>query len=157
MASHDYGKAARYRVLLVVGAALAGAGLAAAQDLDMIKARRELLKSMGKATKEPGLMLKGEAEFDLVKVQAALQIYQEQAPKLVKMFPETAKTGGDTEALPAIWENGNKADFEQRYTKLAADAKAAAASIKDEIGFSDEFPKIVAQCGGCHKIYREKK
>ena len=155
MASHDYGKAARYRVLWVVGATLAGAGLAAAQDLDMIKARRELLKSMGKATKEPGLMLKGEAEFDLVKVQAALQIYQEQAPKLVKMFPETAKTGGDTEALPEIWDN--KADFEQRYAKLAADAKAAAASIKDEIGFSEEFPKIVAQCGGCHKIYREKK
>ncbi len=155
MASHDYGKAARYWVLLAVGATLAGAGLAAAQDFDMIKARRELLKSMGKATKEPGLMLKGEAEFDLDKVQAALQIYQEQAPKLVKMFPETAKTGGDTEALPEIWDN--KADFEQRYAKLAADAKAAAASIKDEIGFSEEFPKIVAQCGGCHKIYREKK
>ena len=42
MASHDYGKAACYRVLLVVGATLAGAGLTPAQDLDMIKARRDL-------------------------------------------------------------------------------------------------------------------
>lgn len=136
-------------------AAFAVVSAAGAQDLDMIKARRELLKSMGKASKEPGLMLKGEAEFDLAKVQAALQTIQEQAPKLVKMFPETAKTGGDTEALLAIWET--KSDFEQRYVKLAADAKAASALIKDEISFAEEFPKVVAQCGGCHKQYREKK
>ena len=136
-------------------AVFAVAGNACAQDLDMIKARRELLKSMGKASKEPGLMLKGEAEFDLAKVQAALQTMQENAPKLVKMFPGTAKTGGDTEALPAIWET--KSDFEQRYVKLAADAKAASALIKDEISFAQEFPKVVAQCGGCHKQYREKK
>lgn len=62
---------------VIVGAAFVSAGTAVAQDLDMIKARRELLKSMGKATKEPSLMLKGEAEFDLAKVQAALQTYQE--------------------------------------------------------------------------------
>ena len=38
---------------VIVGAAFVSAGTAVAQDLDMIKARRELLKSMGKATKEP--------------------------------------------------------------------------------------------------------
>lgn len=71
------------------------------------------------------------------------------------MYPETAKTGGDTEALPAIWDI--KSDFEGRYRKLASDAKAASAPIKDEISFAEEFPKVASQCGGCHKLYREKK
>ena len=71
------------------------------------------------------------------------------------MYPETAKTGGDTEALPAIWDN--KSDFEGRYTKLASDAKAASAPIKNEISFAEEFPKVASRCGGCHKLYREKK
>jgi cytochrome c556 len=135
--------------------ALTSATVAFAQEVETIKARREILKTMGKATKEPAAMLKGEAAFDLAKVQSALKTYQEQAPKLVGMFPDTAKTGGETEALPAIWEN--KQDFEGRYPKLAADAKAAEGTIKDEASFKEQFPKVVANCGGCHKLYREKK
>lgn len=130
-------------------------GLASAQNVETIKARREILKTMGKASKEPAAMLKDEAEFDLAKVQAALQAFQSEAPKLVKLFPDDSKTGGETEALPAIWDD--KKDFEQRYLKLSDDAKAAAAVITDEITFRDEYPKVAAQCGGCHKKYREKK
>ena len=127
----------------------------AAQNLDVIKARRESLKAMGKATKDPAAMLKGEADFDLSKVQAALRTYMNEAPGLARMFPDDSKTGGDTEALPAIWDN--KSDVEGRYLKLAADAKAATATITDEVSFLEEFPKIAAQCAGCHKLFRVKK
>ena len=137
---------------LVVGI---GAGIAAAQNLDAIKQRKEILKGMGKATKPVGAMLKGAEPFDLKAVQAALKLYQESAPKLPPLFPDDSKTGGETEALPAIWEN--KKDVEDRFAKLAADAKAAEPKITDEISFQEEFPKVVANCGGCHKKYREDK
>ncbi len=126
-----------------------------AQNLEVIKERKALLKEMGKATKDPGAMLKQEVPFDLAAVKAALATYKANAPKIAKLFPDDSKTGGETEALPAIWDN--KADVTKRYEKLAADATAAEGTITDEISFLEEFPKVVGNCGGCHKQYREKK
>lgn len=131
------------------------ASAVSAQNLEAIKARKELLKEMGKATKDPGDMLKQAIPFDFASVKAALAKYQENAPKIAKLFPDDSKTGSETEALPVIWEN--KQDFEQRFAKLAADAKAAEGKITDEFTFMDEFPKVVGNCGGCHKKYREDK
>jgi cytochrome c556 len=37
---------------------------------------------------------------------------------------------------------------------LAKAAKAAEASIKDEASFKTEWPKVVGNCGGCHKEFR---
>jgi cytochrome c556 len=138
--------------LVATGTALA-ATYAGAQNVEVIKERKALLKEMGKATKGPGDMLKGATDFDLGAVKAALKKYQENAPKIAKLFPDNSKTGGETEALPALWEN--KDDVIKRYEKLAADAKVAEAKITDEFSFIDEFPKVVGNCGGCHKKYRE--
>lgn len=128
---------------------------AVAQNVEVIKERKALLKEMGKATKDPGAMLKQEIPFDIAAVKAALATYKANAPKIAKLFPDDAKTGGETEALPAIWEN--KDDVAKRFEKLVADATAAEAAITDEISFQEEFPKVAGNCGGCHKQYREKK
>jgi cytochrome c556 len=128
---------------------------AQSQNLEPIKERKALLKEMGKATKDPGAMLKQEVPFDLAAVKAALAAYKANAPKIAKLFPDDARTGGETEALPAIWEN--KDDFTKRFDKLVADATAAEGKITDEFSFQEEFPKVVGNCGGCHKQYREKK
>lgn len=126
-----------------------------AQNLEPIKQRKELLKEMGKATKDPGDMLKGAIPFSIDAVKTALKKYQENAPKIAKLFPDDSKTGGETEALPAIWDN--KDDVVQRFAKLAADAKAAEGTITDEFSFQEEFPKVAGNCGGCHKKYRQDK
>lgn len=144
-----------FAAALSASALLVGISSVSAQNLDAIKERKALLKEMGKATKAPGDMLKQVIPFDLAAVKAALAKYQENAPKIAKLFPDDSKTGGETEALAAIWEN--KEDFEKRYEKLAADAKAAEAAITDEFTFIDEFPKVVGNCGGCHKKYRQDK
>lgn len=128
---------------------------AAAQNVEAIKARQELLKAIGKATKPVGAMLKGEAPFDLAVVQTALKTYVENGSKLPALFPDDSKTGAETEALPVIWEK--KKDFEDRFGKLVSDAKAAQAAITDEASFKANFPNVVGNCGGCHKIFREKK
>jgi cytochrome c556 len=132
-----------------------GAGAVAAQNVAIIKERKSHYEAMGKAVKEPTAMYKGDAEFDLAKVQAALKVIQEKAAILPKLFPDDSKTGGDTEALPAIWEN--KADFEERFPKLAAAAKAAETAITDEETFPDAWKEVVGNCGGCHKKYRKPK
>lgn len=130
-----------------------GAGAAAAQNVAIIKERKSHYETMGKAVKEPTAMYKGEAEFDLAKVQTALKVIQEKAAILPKLFPDDSKTGDDTEALPIIWQE--KADFEGRFPKLAEAAKAAESEITDEETFPDAWKNVVGNCGGCHKKFRK--
>ena len=125
-----------------------------AQNADVIKQRQTIFKSMNEATKPVVAMFKG-APFDLVLVQKALKTYSEASAKLPALFPEDSKTGGDTEALPAIWEN--KADFDARLKKLGTDSASALLAIKDEASFKAIAPGVAQNCGGCHKLYRVKK
>jgi cytochrome c556 len=71
------------------------------------------------------------------------------------LFPETSKTGGETAALPKVWET--KADFDARFVKFAKDAADAASTIKDEATFKAAFPEVGKNCGGCHESYRAKR
>lgn len=144
-----------HRTLTAILLASAFALPAVAQNAAPIKERQKILKSFGDATKEPGKMLKGEAPFDLAKVQAALKAYRDGTARLPDLYPADSKTGGDTEALPVIWEK--KEDFVARYKKLGEDAAKAESAITDEISFTEEFPKVVSNCGGCHKIFRQEK
>lgn len=144
------------RILSLAALVTVGATAVAAQNLDVIKARKEILKSFGTAAKDPGAMMKGEAKFDLAKVQAALKTFQNGAAKLPELFPDNSKTGGETEALPVIWEK--KQDVVDRFKKLASESKAAEAKITDELAFQDVWPKLLGDnCSGCHKIYRKPK
>ena len=141
------------RRLIVTGLLLAiGAGAVLA-DGDSIKERRALMKANGEATRTLVAMLKG-APFDLGVVQAALRSFTDAAAKEPALFPDDSKTG-DTNALPAIWDN--KADFNARYVKFGEDAAAALAGITDEASFKAQMPGVLKNCGGCHELYRAKK
>lgn len=144
-----------HRVMLVLGALALGASAVSAQNVTVIKERQDHLKKIGDAVKPVGAMFKGEADFDLAKVQNALKVIQDNAPLLPPLFPDDSKTGGDTEALPKIWDD--KADFESRFKKLADDAKTAEAAITDEESFPDAWKTVAGNCGGCHKQYRKPK
>ncbi|MGE0025402.1 MAG: cytochrome c [Hyphomicrobium sp.] len=143
------------RALSAVVAFSLGATAVAAQNVDIIKERQGHLKKIGDAVKPVGAMYKGEADFDLATVQAALKVIQEKAPLLPPLFPDDSKTGADTEALPIIWDE--KADFEARYKKLADDAKAAETAITDADNFTDGWKQVVGNCSGCHKKFRKPK
>jgi cytochrome c556 len=135
-----------FAAILAVGATAVFAQSAAIKD------RKELFKQIGGGAKVGGPMMKGEVPFDLAKVQGALKVYSDNAKKLKDLFPDDSKTGGDTEALPAIWEK--KADFLGMMDKFDKDSAAASAAIKDEASFKTEWPKVMANCGGCHKVYK---
>ena len=142
------------RTVLAVVAIAIGVTAVAAQS-DPIAARKELMKGIGGQTKTGGGMAKGEVPYDQTKAQAIVASYVDAAAKAPGLFPPTSKTGGDTAALPAIWDN--KADFEAKFTKFGADAKAAQASVKDLDSFKGAFGGVTKNCGGCHETYRAKK
>jgi cytochrome c556 len=142
------------RVLAAVTALAIGATVVLAQNAAGIAARKDAMKAFGGAAKGPGGMAKGDAPFELPKVQASLKTIQETAVKAKGLFGDDTKTG-ETDALPAAFEK--KADLMARFDKLGADAKAAEGAIKDEASFKAEWPKVVTNCGGCHKEYRKPK
>ena len=143
------------RLLTAALVSVLGITVAYAQNTGIIKERKEHYKAMGNATKEPTAMFKGEAPFDLAKVQASLKVLGEKPPLLPKLFPDDSKTGGETEALPAIWDD--KADFEARFKKLAEAIRTAETKITDEATFKTEWPVLGGNCSGCHKKYRKPK
>lgn len=121
---------------------------------DAIAQRQALMKANGKAATAIVGIMKG-GPFDLAVVQSSLQTFVDAGKKGPGLFPDDSKTGGDTEALPAIWEN--KTDFNARFAKLGADANDALAKVKDEASFKAIVPPIFDNCGGCHEKYRVKK
>lgn len=142
------------RVIAGLAALAVCTTLVLAQNTAAIDQRKQAMKALGGAAKDPSTMMKGDAPFDLAKVQASLKTLETTAIKGKTVFPDDSKTG-ETDALPAAFEN--KADLFAKFDKFAADAKAAQAAVKDEASFKSEWPKVVANCGGCHKAYRKPK
>jgi cytochrome c556 len=94
------------------------------------------------------------APFNLQTVQASLKTFVAAADKSPALFPDDSKTGGGTNALPAIWEN--KADFDARFAKFGKDAAAALTTITDEASFKANINSVLQNCGGCHELYKAK-
>jgi cytochrome c556 len=118
---------------------------------DAIIKRQALMKANHKAVDLLIPMLKG-GPFDLATTQAALKTFIDTADKAPALFPDDSKTGNETNALPAIWQN--KKDFEERFAKLGVDAKAALGATKDAASFKATMPKVLDNCDGCHEHYR---
>jgi cytochrome c556 len=142
------------RVILTVVALALAASLAAAQS-NPIAARKALMKANGDQAKIGAAIAKGDAPFDLAKVQTIFATFMEAAEKAPALFPDNSKTGGKTEALPAIWKN--KPDFERRLAKFGADVKAAQADVKDLATFKAIWSGLIRNnCTGCHEKYVQK-
>jgi cytochrome c556 len=142
------------RKFLVAGLVLAGVGTAFAQN-DPIAQRKEIMKDLGGLWYgDLGRVMKGEQPYNHATVVSALEKMAAAGKSMVPLFPENSKTGGDTKALAAIWQN--KADFDARWAKMGADATAALASIKDEAGFKAAQPNLNRNCSECHNTYRQR-
>src|SRR6187399_1731751 len=108
----------------VLGVAVLALGTTAlVAQTDPIAARKALMKANGDQNRIGTEMIEGKRPFDLEAAKKVLATFAENADKSKPLYPDTSKTGGDTAALPAIWEN--KADFEAKLTKFATESKAA--------------------------------
>jgi cytochrome c556 len=139
------------RTILSITAVAIGVSAVMAQS-DPLSQRKAFMKGNIRNAVAVNRMIHGREPFDLAKVNAAFAQWSETAANLPVLFPEPAKPGEESRALPRIWEN--KADFD---TKVAAFAKAVAEN-KDKAGTLDElkvaFPKVNDTCNNCHELYR---
>ena len=142
------------RTILTLGVLAVGMASVMAQN-DPIATRKDMMKQVGRANAEVSKISKGDAPFKLETVQAALKTIQDSSKAMPNLFPDNTKTGGDTAALPKVWET--KADFNTRWEKMGKDAAAASAKIVDEASFKTAYSEVTGNCGGCHEGYRMKK
>ena len=142
------------RLVLVAVFAALGATAVIAQG-DPIAARKAIMKENGAQSRIAREMIEGKQPFDLAKAHKVLTTFADVHTKAKPLFPDSSKTGGETEALPAIWEN--KADFEAKLAKFSADAKEADATVKDLDSFKAAIANVGKNCGGCHNTYRKKQ
>ncbi|HEY6755639.1 MAG TPA: cytochrome c [Pseudolabrys sp.] len=138
----------------VVAVVALGATAVLAQQ-DPIAARKALMKANGQGAGALAKMVKGEAPFDPAIAKKAFASFEDAAAKMPALFPDNSKTGGETAALPKIWED--MADFKARFVKLGNDAKTADASVKDLDSLKATFSELGKNCSGCHELYRLKK
>jgi len=142
------------RTALAIVAIALGITAVTAQS-DPIAARQALMKANGREGKIGSDMIRGKIPFDLAKAQAMFAAFLDAANKMPNLFPENSKTGGDTSASPEIWVHMD--DVKARFAKLAAESKAAQASVKDLESFKVAYRDVGRNCDGCHEHYRVKK
>jgi cytochrome c556 len=140
----------------VVAAVLAAVILPTAVVAGPIEDRKAIMKGNGRDTKMAGDMLKGVAPFDAAMANKILANYAAAAKAFPAHFPANSKTGGETEAAPAIWDK--PADWKAATAKFQADT-AAAVALKptDAASFGKAFGMVTANCKSCHEGFRIKK
>jgi cytochrome c556 len=141
------------RTVLGVAVLAFGATALAAQT-DPIAARKALMKTNGDQNRVATEMLEGKRPFNLDEAKKVFVVFAEAGEKAPALFPDNSKTGGDTAALPPIWEN--KADFNAKLAKFASESKAAGDATKDLDTFKVQITEVRKNCGGCHQTYRKR-
>jgi len=141
------------RTALAVAVLAFGATALVAQS-DPIAARKALMKANGDQNRVATEMLEGKRPFNLDEAKKVLATFAETGEKAPALFPDDSKTGGDTAALPTVWEN--KSDFQAKLAKFAHDSKAAVDATKDLDSFKVQITEVRKNCGGCHQTYRKR-
>jgi cytochrome c556 len=141
------------RTVLGVAVLAFGATALVAQT-DPIAARKALMKTNGVQNRVATEMLEGKRPFNLDEAKKVFVVFAEAGEKAPALFPDNSKTGGDTAALPPIWEN--KADFNAKLAKFASESKAAGDATKDLDTFKVQITEVRKNCGGCHQTYRKR-
>jgi cytochrome c556 len=110
-----------------------------------MKQNNQHLKSMNS-------MVKGDTKFDAGKAKAAFQQWDETAKQLPKLFPANSKTGGNTRALPKIWEDRKGFDAQIAAFAKAVDGGKGKATSPD--GLKGAVAAVSKTCVNCHEGYR---
>ena len=141
------------RIVLAVAVVTLGVTAVVAQS-DPIAARKALMKENGNQSRIAREMIEGKQPFNLDAAKKVLATFADTHDKAKNLWPDTSKAGGDTAALPAIWEN--KADFDAKLAKFSTESKAAAAKVTDLDSFKTQIGEVGKNCGGCHTTYRKR-
>lgn len=130
----------------VAGSFAEDAFVAPTDPAELVAARQALMKEDGALLKSAGGLTGAEA---VTAMQTLLTNYSH----IPALFPEGSVVG-DSEALPAIWENWDAFVAIVETGKTAAQAGVAAAEAGDAAAYTDAIKAIGATCGQCHQQFR---
>jgi len=148
-------------VVLVGAALLIPASFSVAQQLgaaEIIKARQEHLKAVGKAAKAISDQLKSGTPDKAVVLSNAAEI-DKTLKDLPTWFPKGSgpEAGVKTAAKPEIWAQPD--EFRKAYdtAQAAADKFVQVATAGDAAATGTAFVSLGMACNGCHKPFRVKQ
>jgi cytochrome c556 len=145
----------RAALAIVASVSISSAAAAAGSAEDAIKYRNRVMDAMAAHYGTLMLLL-----FDKVEgsqfTQSHADALANASAELSVLFPEYSKDG-DTEALPAIWENPDAfAQAVDKAQKTAVDLQAAIAA-DDRKATLSAAAAVGKSCKGCHETYRAEE
>ena len=142
------------RILAVTALCLLGATAVVSAE-SQADNREATMKKVGRSMGGLAAIAKGEKDYDADVVKTSLTTIKESITVFPTYFPEGSEKDSE-EASPKIWEN--KADFEAKAAKLAADAGALLAQLPaDKAAVGAAVGVLGKDCAACHESYRIKK
>jgi cytochrome c556 len=145
------------RLLTAAAVAAVTAGLAAAtlaqDDAEaVIEYRQSVMNAQAGHVGAVSRVARGQVDL-MEHVVDHADALQSTAAMIPAIFPE-GSTGGDSDALPAIWENWDGfVQAADRLEQAAADLRRAA-EAGDRAGVAQGFAAVGQACSGCHNDYR---
>ena len=140
------------RTIFAALALCAVASTAAAQEpLDSVEARQQIMKFIGGQMRALGSMAQGRSEFNGEYVRNTGWAISAMSKSYPLLFPVGTETGGDTKALPSVFENSAK------FAEMAAQLEMAGSQMQQANSleaFQQSFTALGGTCKSCHSEFR---
>ncbi len=140
---------------LVIAAAVTAMSVSvtAQESLEYIEARQSAMKFVGGQMRNLGAMAQGQTEFNADYVRTAAWAIAVIAKSYSLHFPAGTETGGNTEALPTIFEDP------EGFAMVSQQLEAAGLAMQKSVSQGDlqmTFGQLGQACKACHSKYRSK-
>jgi len=145
------------RLLTAAAVAAVTAGLAAAtlaqDDAEaIVEYRQSVMSAQAGHVGAVSRVARGQVDL-MPHVVDHADALQSTAAMIPDIFPE-GSTGGDSRALPAVWEDWEGfVEASDRLEQAATDLRDAA-EAGDRAGVAQAFAAVGQACSGCHQTYR---
>jgi cytochrome c556 len=140
--------------LLLLAVLAAGSVGAIAQEAWTPPATPEETVEMRQALmREDGGIVRSAGNLSGAEAVAAMTTLRDNYRHIPDLFPEGSIVG-DSEALPAIWENWEAFTAIVDSGVAAAEAGIAAAEAGDATGYATALQTLQGTCGQCHQQFR---
>lgn len=144
----------KFSAMAIAGLMTLGVVAAVAQEAFVAPATAEEALAARKALmREDGGLLRSAGGLSGAEAVATMQTLLDNYSHIPDLFPEGSIVG-DSEALPAIWENWDAFIAIVETGKQAATDGLAAAEAGDATAYAAAVQALGATCGACHQQFR---
>lgn len=144
----------KFSSIAIAGLLAAGTIAAFAQDAFVAPATPEEAVALREQTmRENGATLRSAGSLTGADAVAAMTTLRDNYSHMAELFPEGSNVG-ESEALPAIWENWDAFIAIVDTGVAAAEGGLTAAESGDASAYAAALQTIGATCGQCHQQFR---